>query len=138
MALLDAGITVFFVTHRFGFAQHFHRQQAGTTPFLRAERQPDRRRSYKLAVKVPLSDQFREELYHQLGGWLGEGRGPIPPRRLRPRTLAASLQAPADRQKQRNRGHRPKSFQLTNSTSVADTTAQHLHADCKSSAGRLH
>ena len=27
-ALLDAGITVFFVTHRFGFAEHFRRQQA--------------------------------------------------------------------------------------------------------------
>jgi hypothetical protein len=40
-ALLDAGITVFFVTHRFGFAEHFHREQAASTLFLRAERQPD-------------------------------------------------------------------------------------------------
>jgi hypothetical protein len=44
-ALLDAGITVFFVTHRFGFAKHFHRQQADSALFLRAERQPDGRRT---------------------------------------------------------------------------------------------
>src|SRR6185312_4964768 len=44
--------TVFFVTHRFGFAEHFHRQQADSTLLLRAERQPDGRRDYKLAVKT--------------------------------------------------------------------------------------
>jgi len=54
-ALLDAGITVFFVTHRFGFAEHFRRQQADSTLFLRAERQPGGRRDYKLAAK----DRFR-------------------------------------------------------------------------------
>jgi hypothetical protein len=71
-ALLDAGIKVFFVTHRFGFAEHFHRQQAASTLFLRAERQPDGRRNYKLAVKDPLPTSFGEDLYYQLGGWLEE------------------------------------------------------------------
>lgn len=71
-ALLDAGITVFFVTHRFGFAQHFHRQQAGTTLFLRAKRQPDGRRNYKLAVKDLLPTSFGEDRYYRLGGWLEE------------------------------------------------------------------
>lgn len=41
-ALLDAQITVFFVTHRYGFAEHFHREHAASTLFLRAER-PTRR-----------------------------------------------------------------------------------------------
>ena len=41
-ALLDAGITVFFVTHRFGFAEHFHRQQARLHP-VPAGRAPARR-----------------------------------------------------------------------------------------------
>ena len=77
-ALLDAGITVFFVTHRFGFAQHFHRQQADSTLFLRAERQPDGRRDYKLAVKDPLPTSFGEDLYYRLGGWLEEDRALTP------------------------------------------------------------
>jgi hypothetical protein len=49
---------VFFVTHRFGFAEHFHRQQADSTLFLRAERQPDGRRDYELVVKDPLPTSF--------------------------------------------------------------------------------
>ena len=77
-ALLDAGITVFFVTHRFGFAEHYHRQQAGSTLFLRAERQPDGRRNYKLAVKDPLPTSYGEDLYYQLGGWLEEDDALIP------------------------------------------------------------
>lgn len=52
--------------------QHFHRQQAGSTLFLRAERQPDGRRDYKLAVKEPLPTSFGEDLYYRLGGWLEE------------------------------------------------------------------
>ena len=73
-ALLDAGITVFFVTHRFGFAEHFHRQLADSALFLRAERQPDGRRDYKLAVKDPLPTSFGEDLYYRLGGWLEEDK----------------------------------------------------------------
>ena len=75
-ALLDAGITVFFVTHRFGFAEHFHRQQADSTLFLRAERQSDGRRDYKLAVKDPLPTSYGEDLYDRLGGWIEEDRTP--------------------------------------------------------------
>jgi hypothetical protein len=75
-ALMDAGITVFFVTHRFGFAEHFHRQQADSTLFLRAQRQPDGRRNYKLAVKDPLPTSYGEDLYYRLGGWLEEDRAP--------------------------------------------------------------
>jgi len=71
-ALLDAGIRVFFVTHRFDFADRFHRQNARTTVFLRAERGPDGRRNYQLAVKDPLPTSFGEDLYWRLGGWLDE------------------------------------------------------------------
>ena len=71
-ALLDAQIKVFFVTHRFGFADRFRRQHAPTTLFLRAERQPDGSRNYKLAVKDPLPTSFGEDLYYRLGGWLEE------------------------------------------------------------------
>jgi hypothetical protein len=59
-------------------AEHFHRQQADSTLFLRAERQPDGRRDYKLTVKDPLPTSFGEDVYYRLGGWLGdEGRVPM-------------------------------------------------------------
>jgi DNA mismatch repair ATPase MutS len=73
-ALLDAQIKVFFVTHRFEFADRFHRQQVRSTLFLRAERRPDGSRTYKLAVREPLPTSFGEDLYDQLGGWLDEDK----------------------------------------------------------------
>jgi hypothetical protein len=73
-ALLEAEIKVFFVTHRFDFADRFHRENARSTLFLRAEREPDGRRNYKLAVKDPLPTSFGEDLYWRLGGWLDEDR----------------------------------------------------------------
>ena len=73
-ALLDAQMRVFFVTHRFGFADRFRRQHAPATLFLRAERQPDGSRNYKLAVKDPLPTSFGEDLYYRLGGWLEEDK----------------------------------------------------------------
>ncbi len=71
-ALLEAQIKVFFVTHRYALADRFRRQHAPTTLFLRAERQPDGRRNYQLAVKDPLPTSYGEDLYYQLGGWLDE------------------------------------------------------------------
>jgi DNA mismatch repair ATPase MutS len=73
-ALLDAGIQVFFVTHRYDFAESFHRQHAASTLFLWAERQPGGRRNYKLTVKDPLPTSFGEDLYHRLGAWLDEDK----------------------------------------------------------------
>ena len=40
--------------------------------FLRAEREPDGRRTFKLTVREPLPTSFGEDLYYQLGGWLDE------------------------------------------------------------------
>jgi MutS domain V len=73
-ALLDAQVKVFFVTHRFDFAERFRRQRARSTLFLRAERWPDGSRNYKLAVKDPLPTSFGEDLYYRLGGWLDEDK----------------------------------------------------------------
>jgi hypothetical protein len=69
---------VFFVTHRFDFAERFHRQHAGSTLFLRAERQPDGRRNYKLTVKDPQPTSFGEDLYYRLGAWLDEDKAFTP------------------------------------------------------------
>jgi len=80
-ALLEAQVKVFFVTHRYAFADRFHREHPNATLFLRAECQPDGRRDYKLTVKDPLPTSFGEDLYYRLGGWLEEDRpscGPAP------------------------------------------------------------
>jgi hypothetical protein len=73
-ALLDAQVKVFFVSHRFDFADSFRRPGLDSVLFLRAERQSDGSRNYKLAVKEPLPTSFGEDLYYQLGGWLDEDR----------------------------------------------------------------
>jgi len=73
-ALLEAQISVFFVTHRFDFADRFRRQRADSTVFLRAERQPGGRRNYRLEMKEPLPTSFGEDLYYRLGGWLDEDK----------------------------------------------------------------
>jgi DNA mismatch repair ATPase MutS len=70
-ALLDAEITVFFVTHQFDFANGFRSQRAASTLFLRAERQSEGQASYRLAVAEPLPTSFGEDVYYRLGGWLG-------------------------------------------------------------------
>ena len=107
-ALLDAHIKVFFVTHRFGFAERFHREHAPFTLFLRAERQPDGRRNYKLAVQDPLPTSYGEDLYYRLGGWLDEDKALTPAAspdgEQWARMLPVGPQAPADRQDERNRG----------------------------------
>jgi hypothetical protein len=77
-ALLEAQIKVFFVTHRYALADRFRSQRAPATLFLRAERQPDGHRNYKLAVKDPLPTSYGEDLYHQLGGWLEEDQAFTP------------------------------------------------------------
>jgi hypothetical protein len=71
-ALLEAGIRVFFVTHQFDFADSFRREHPGSTLFLRAPRQPDGQRTYKLAVAEPLPTSYGEDIYHRIGGWLAE------------------------------------------------------------------
>jgi hypothetical protein len=77
-ALLDARIKVFFVTHRFSFADRFHRQSRYPGLFLRAERQPDGHRNYKLSANAPLPTSYGEDVYYRLGGWLDEGKA-FPP-----------------------------------------------------------
>lgn len=77
-ALLEAGIRVFFVTHQFDFAESFYKDQAETTLFLRAPRQPDGQRNYRLVVAEPLPTSFGEDVYYRLGGWLDADRAREP------------------------------------------------------------
>ncbi len=74
-ALLEAGIRVFFVTHQFDFADSFRHQRPHDTLFLRALRQPDGQRTYRLTVAEPLPTSYGQDIYCRIGGWLGHGVG---------------------------------------------------------------
>jgi hypothetical protein len=68
-AVLEDEARVFFVSHQFDFADGFHRQQPGSTLFLRAPRQPDGRRTFKLTPAEPLPTSYGQDIYDRIGGW---------------------------------------------------------------------
>lgn len=65
-ALLDSGIAVFFVTHLFNLANGFYQQELATALFLRAERQPDGRRTFRLVKGEPLPTSYGEDSYRRV------------------------------------------------------------------------
>ncbi len=77
-ALLETGIRVFFVTHQFDLADGFRRELPDSTLFLRAPRQLDGRRTFKLVVADPLPTSYGEDIYFRIGGWLREPAGRRP------------------------------------------------------------
>jgi hypothetical protein len=74
-ALLESDIRVFFVTHNFDLADGFRRQATHPALFLRAPRQPDGQRTFKLTVAEPLPTSYGVDIYCRIGGWLGEADG---------------------------------------------------------------
>jgi DNA mismatch repair ATPase MutS len=67
-ALVEAGIKVFFVTHLFDLANGFYLQDLDTTLFLRAERQPDGRRTFRIVEGHPLPTSYGEDSYRRIFG----------------------------------------------------------------------
>lgn len=65
-ALLDKRIKVFFVTHMFDFARSVYDLSRGDAMFLRADRQPDRTRTFRLVEGEPLATSFGEDLYRKI------------------------------------------------------------------------
>ncbi|HYB01837.1 MAG TPA: hypothetical protein VED37_16575 [Ktedonobacteraceae bacterium] len=65
-ALLEQGIKVFFVTHLYEFAHGFYDKNMQSAMFLRAERQADGRRTFKLREGEPLQTSFGEDVYHRV------------------------------------------------------------------------
>jgi hypothetical protein len=70
-AMLDRQIKVFFVTHMYDLAQGFKEAQLPTALFLRAERQPDGSRTFKLLERDPLPTSFGEDSYRRIFGGTG-------------------------------------------------------------------
>jgi DNA mismatch repair ATPase MutS len=67
-AMLDKQIKVFFVTHMYELAHGFHAQQLPTALFLRAEREPDGSRTFKLVEREPLPTSYGEDTYRRVFG----------------------------------------------------------------------
>jgi DNA mismatch repair ATPase MutS len=65
-ALLERHIKVFFVTHQFELANGFYLKNMPNVQFLRAERNADGSRSFKLVEAQPLQTSFGKDLYQQI------------------------------------------------------------------------
>jgi len=65
-ALLEKHIKVFFVTHQYELAHGFYRQHRQDALFLRAEREPDGTRTFKLSEGEPLQTSYGEDLFGKI------------------------------------------------------------------------
>ena len=62
-ALLERSHKIVFVSHQYAFTHGFYDKQLATALFLRADRQPDGRRTFRLVEGEPLSTSFGEDVY---------------------------------------------------------------------------
>ena len=65
-ALVEKRIEVFFVTHLYEFAHGFFNKKMENLLFLRAERQTDGRRTFKLIEGEPSQTSYGEDLYNRI------------------------------------------------------------------------
>lgn len=67
-ALMENDIKIFFVTHLYEFAHVFYNRKISNVTFLRAERQADGHRTFKLVEGEPLQTSFGADLYQTIFG----------------------------------------------------------------------
>jgi MutS domain V len=67
-ALLDQGVRVVFVTHLFDLAHRYYREQRADALFLRAQREPDGTRSFRVTPGEPLPTSHGEDVYQRIFG----------------------------------------------------------------------
>ena len=65
-ALLKKNIKIYFVTHLYEFAHGFYEKQMKNSLFLRAERQTDGGRTFKIIEGEPLQTSYGEDLYNRI------------------------------------------------------------------------
>ena len=85
-ALIEKGFKIFFVSHQYTFASGFQAKKQKSTLFLRAQRENDGTRTFKLVEAEPLETSYGEDLYNQI---LGE-RSDAEPSNLQSAALPAS------------------------------------------------
>ncbi|GBE14256.1 DNA mismatch repair protein MutS [bacterium BMS3Abin14] len=67
-ALLESRVKVFFVTHLYEFAHVLYDEKMENALFLRAERQADGERTFKVVKGEPLETSYGEDLYRAIWG----------------------------------------------------------------------
>ena len=67
-ALLERRIKIYFVTHLYDFAHSIYQKNRATSIFLRAERQADGSRTFKLIEAEPLETGYGVDLYNEIFG----------------------------------------------------------------------
>jgi hypothetical protein len=67
-ALTEAGIRIIFVTHLYDLAERYYAQHDPAALFLRAERQPDGHRTFRLPAGEPLPTSYGQDLYQKVFG----------------------------------------------------------------------
>lgn len=67
-ALTEAGIRIVFVTHLYDLAEGLYAQHDPAMLFLRAERRPDGRRTFRLPPGEPLPTSYGQDLYQSVFG----------------------------------------------------------------------
>jgi len=66
--LLERNIKMFFVTHLFEFPQSFYEKHMENVVFLRAERQVDGKRTFRLVEGGPLQTSYGEDVFNKIFG----------------------------------------------------------------------
>jgi DNA mismatch repair ATPase MutS len=67
-ALLERRIEIFYVTHLYDFAHSIYEKRRAASIFLRAERQADGSRTFKLVEAEPLQTGYGDDLYNEIFG----------------------------------------------------------------------
>ena len=74
-ALLETRVKIFFVTHQYEFAHGLWADKMDSALFLRAEREADGRRTFKLLPGEPLQTSFGADVYQKIFGGAAERGG---------------------------------------------------------------
>ena len=67
-ALLEKRVKIFYVTHLYDFAHSIYEKRRASSIFLRAERQADGSRTFKLTEAEPLQTGYGVDLYNEIFG----------------------------------------------------------------------
>ena len=70
-ALTESRIRVIFVTHLYDLAERWYASHDRAALFLRAEREPDGRRTFRVPPGEPLPTSYGQDLYQQVFGSVG-------------------------------------------------------------------
>jgi hypothetical protein len=72
-AVLDSGVKVLFVTHMYDLAESTYSSDGEAALFLRAERKPDGRRTFRVLAGAPMPTSFGADIYRHVFGVAPDG-----------------------------------------------------------------